>query len=44
MVRMVKEIIPEVDHDFQASDEEIKSFIKLFDSDGDDTLDRKEMK
>ena len=39
MVRMVQEIIPEIDPEFKGTTQEIESVIKHFDSDGSKTFD-----
>ena len=39
MVRMVQEIIPEIDPEFKCTTQEIESVIKHFDSDGSKTFD-----
>lgn len=43
MFALVKEMMPEIDTDFDADDIEIEAVIKNFDMDGDGTYDRSEV-
>jgi Ca2+-binding EF-hand superfamily protein len=43
MFTLVKEIVPEIDKNFDGSDAEVMAAIELFDEDGDGTYDRSEV-